>query len=296
MSNMSKEVFLKELKLGIGGIGISITSPNSEKAFEVDETFGRFITPGKPDVILHLHDGNIPRVESGRKIFDGSIWKLYHNNGKYLLGFYFLDSGPFPYKVAVLALDFKSGDIYTKNDGFDHDDFPNPLTYPLGEILMINLLSLKRGMMIHACGIKINGKGIIFAGSSGEGKSTLANLCSEEKDVMLLNDDRIIIREMKNDFLLYGTPWHGDVKICSSGSAPLKKVFFLKHASRNYLVRLNNMEACSRLLVRMFPPLWSHSGMEYTLALSTRLTRVIPCFELGFVADKSALEFIRSYI
>ena len=294
---MPKEKFLKKLKFGIGGIGISITSPDSEKTFEVDDTFGRFITPGKPDVILRLHDGgNIPRVESGGKIFDGSIWKLYHNNGKCVLGFYSLDLGPFPYKVAVLAPDFKSGDIYTKNDGFDHDDFPNPLTYPLGEVLMINLLSFGRGIMVHACGLNINGKGIIFAGSSGEGKSTLANLCREEKDIILLNDDRIIIREMKNEFLIYGTPWHGDIKICSQESASLRKIFFLKHASRNYLVKINSMEATSRLLVRMFPPLWSYRGMEYTLALSTQLTREIPCFELGFAPDKSALEFIRSYV
>jgi len=293
---MSKEVFLKELKVRIGGIGISITCCDLEEGFNVDDAYSCFITTEKPEIILYLHAGNLPQVESGRKIFDGSIWKLYHNNGEHLLGFYSMDSVPFPYKVAVLAPDFKSGNIYTKNDGFDHDYLPNPLEYPLGEVLMINLLSMKRGIMTHACGIKINENGIIFAGNSGEGKSTLANLCSEEKDITLLNDDRIIVRETKNSFLLYGTPWHGDVKICSPDSAPLEKVFFLKHASRNYLVRLNNMEACSRLMIRMFPAFWSHSGMEYTLALSTRLTRVIPCFELGFVPDKSAMEFIRSYI
>lgn len=293
---MSKEKFLKELNLGIGGIGILVTSPNSGEGFKIDDTFGRFITTGKPEVILHLHDGNIPVIESGEKIFEGSIWKFYRNNGKYILGFYSLDLGPFPYKLAVLAPDFKSGDIYIKNDRANHGYFSNPLEYPLGEILMINLLSLGRGMMVHACGTNINGKGIIFAGSSGEGKSTLANLCRKERDIILLNDDRIIIRETKNGFLAYGTPWHGDTKICSPETASLRKIFFLKHTSRNYLVRLSSIEAISRLLVRMFPPLWDYLGMEYTLTLSTQLTREIPCFELGFVPDKSVINFIGSYI
>jgi len=293
---MPEEKFLRELKLGIGGISISINSPDSKKGFEVDDAYRRFITTDKPEIVLHLHCGHIPWIESGEKVFDSSIWKLYRKNGKHILGFYFYNSGNFPYKIAVLAHDFKSGDIYIKNDGFNHSYFLNPLEYPLGQVLMINLLSRKRGMMVHACGIEINGSGILFVGKSGEGKSTLANLCRKERDIILLNDDRIIVREMKNDFLIYGTPWYGDVKICSLDPMPLRKIFLLTHASRNYLTRLSNIEACSRLLVRVFPPIWSHSGMEYTLALSAEITRVIPCFELEFVPDKSAIDFIRSQI
>jgi hypothetical protein len=193
--------------------------------------------------------------------------------------------------VAVLEPDFRSGDIYIR--AHEPASFLNPLIYPLNEILMVNLLSLGRGGMFHACGIKDNGQGILFVGASGAGKSTLANLWKKEKDVTILSDDRIIIRRKDGKFWAYGTPWHGDAKVCSPERAPLEKIFFLQHAKVSKVERIEGIDAASKLLVCSFPTFWDKKGMEFTLGFIDELTREVPCYELGFVPNKTVIDFVK---
>ena len=52
--------------------------------------------------------------------------------------------------------------------------------------------------------------------------------------------------------------------------------------------------ASSMLLTRCFPPLWDAEGMRVTLDFCAQLVETIPCYELGFVPDKSVLDFIKN--
>ena len=75
---------------------------------------------------------------------------------------------------------------------------------------MMHFLALNSGMLIHAAGWRINDSGWMFAGKSGAGKSTISNLIVEHTGGTFLSDDRIIVRKIKDNFLMYGTPWPGD--------------------------------------------------------------------------------------
>ena len=70
--------------------------------------------------------------------------------------------------------------------------------------LMINLLGKGRGVLVHSCGIDVNGDGYLFAGNSTNGKSTLAELWKDHGKI--LNDDRIVIRFWDGQFWMYSTP------------------------------------------------------------------------------------------
>jgi hypothetical protein len=229
----------------------------------------------------------------GKLVFDsGGTWSIYQSHGKYILCLRSHQKNNLPYKLAILEHDFKSGDIYIKHDEFAQSHYLYPLTYPLDELLMINLLSLGRGVLLHACGINDNGRGILFAGTSGAGKSTLANLWKGKNGVIILSDDLIIVRKIKDQILMYGTPWHGDAKMSSPRGVSLDKIFFIKHDNKNTFLSLKSIEAASNLLVRSFPTFWNPSGMQYTLRLISELAMKVPCYELGFVPDKNVLEFV----
>ncbi|RZB30192.1 MAG: hypothetical protein SRB1_02472 [Desulfobacteraceae bacterium Eth-SRB1] len=239
-------------------------------------------------MFLKVQNGHPPVFDTDEVIFQSAdnVWNLFRSQNKYILE----DA----LRLAVLEPHFKSGNIYLKEKTDNFTQFI--LEYPLGEIFFINLLSRGYGVVLHACGvIDDNGHGYLFLGNSTHGKSTIAKLWSES-GATVLNDDRIIVRERNGKFWMYGTPWHGDFNEVSSKALPIRKIFFLRHGEKNSTVPRKGAEAVSMLLTRAFPPLWDKEGMNYTLSLLDRMVIKLPCFELEFVPDKSALEFIRSSI
>jgi len=289
---------LKELKIEIGDIVFSAVSKDSDLRLEADARYKQFISSSMPDVVLSAHYGNLRRQKVGERIFDsGDYWSLFRSDGKLIFCLFSYPFNAVPDRMAVLESNFKSIDIYFKKK----PEIPsitnptiNPFQYPLDELLMINLMSSGLGVLIHACGIRIKDRGIIFPGTSGAGKSTLANLGKSKKDFTILSDDRIIIRKIDGRFWIYGTPWHGDAQVCSPERAPLERIFFLNHALENWAKGIERIDATSKLMVRSFPPFWSKEGMEFTLGFIDELTKEVPCYELGFLPDKSVFDLINS--
>jgi hypothetical protein len=205
-----------------------------------------------------------------------------------------MESEFFPETIIILEPDLKSGDVYIRNNTPNRDLSPDLLGHPLNQILMIMLLSLGKGILMHACGVDDNGHGYLFPGNSTHGKSTIAKLWSEN-GATVLNDDRIIVRERNGEFWMYGTPWHGDFNEVSSKALPIRKIYFLRHGEKNSTVPRKGAEAVSMLLTRAFPPLWDKEGMHYTLSLLDRMASRLPCYELDFLPDKRIIDFVRNF-
>ena len=284
---MVNEQLSKQLKITIGDIGISVTANNR---FKIDNNYSLFLSRSRPEVILRTHYGYIPQIELGEKIFDNQIWALHRSSEKFILCIHHPEPRSSSIiKLGVFQLDFESGDIYV---GMETSQINSPLNYPLDQILMINLLSQGKGLLIHSCGIDYNGEGVLFAGSSGAGKSTIARLGINKKGVKVLSDDRVIVRQKDGEFWIYGTPWHGDARVCSPEKAPLEKILFLKHAEDNIIKRISPVDAVSRLIVCSFPTYWDKKGMEFILKFCTELVQKVPCYEIGFVPDESVLNLV----
>lgn len=284
---------LKEFTIGIAGIGISYLFDRNLSEFGVKDINNAFVTDNSAEIKLYVHHGHIPEIKEKEKIFDsGSTWSLFTSDGKYILQDGSLQPGSFLNTLIILQPDFKSGDVFIRNNTLNHSLFPDLLGYPLNQILMVMRLSLSKGILMHACGVDDYGHGYFFSGKSTHGKSTIAKLWYENH-ATVLNDDRIIVREKDGEFWMYGTPWHGNFNEVSSKAVPIHKVFFLKHSEKNSAVPKKNAEAVSMLLTRSFPPLWDQRGMDYTLGLLDRMASKLPCYELDFLPDKKIIDFVR---
>ena len=293
---MDHKGYSKELRLGIGGVTISI-NPIDNIRFELDDAYRHFFAGSKPkpDLSINLHDraDDALPLKPGDRIFETSgVWDLYCRAGDFVFSCYSEELGRIPSRRAVINKDFTSGDIFF-NKTADEDGLPYPFGYPLDEILMIQLLSLGRGMMVHGCGLEIGGEGFLFVGSSGKGKSTIAGILKEEAGAVILNDDRTIVRKIGAEYRIYGTPWHGDVKECSGGTAPLKRIYFINHADGNSSAKLSSPEAAARLIACSFSPFWDMSGMAFILDFASGLSEKTPSFSLGFLPDKTIAKFLK---
>lgn len=147
--------------------------------------------------------------------------------------------------------------------------------------------------MLHASALKVSdNQGLLFSGTSGDGKSTTVKLWQKSGKGILLGDERIAVRKIDGKFWLFSTPWHGSGQPVGADSALLDQLFILQHGSENHARRLKPAEAVSLLLARAYLPFWDRDGMEFSLAFLEDLCSSFPCYEFAFVPDQSAVEYI----
>jgi hypothetical protein len=165
--------------------------------------------------------------------------------------------------------------------------------YPLDEVLTISLLARHGGLNVHAAGIDDDGRGFLFPGISGAGKSTVSRLWQREPFVQVLSDDRTIIRLHDEVPWIYGTPWHGEAELCCAGRARLRGVFFLEQDEDNRVIPMHPSEAAAELVARSFPAYWDAEGLEATLRTAATIAALVPAFRLRFRPDAGAVATVR---
>ena len=198
----------EELRLRIGDIGVGlrwedVTIEDLDHAFYRD-----FVIAGDEpvDVDLRVHGSPLPEYILDSVLFDAveNNWRLYDYDDKYVIEI-FSPTPPHPRDYLILMeRDFCRGEVWAENLRF------GLLMRPLSEILVVNHLCKNKGIIAHALAIDDQGKGLMFFGRTGRGKTTLANLYKDHcKDTTVLSDERVIIRKRDKRFWLYGTPWPG---------------------------------------------------------------------------------------
>lgn len=282
----------------IADIVFDLSSDSLTGRIPLEDAYTDFLCDEEPEVTIRAHYNGVPQLplHEENKVFDSEmLWSLYRRDGRNV---FLLKSplfGPLPYRAAIFDGSFRKGDVYSRDLSPpmpSDDSLFNPLSYPLSELLMVCLLAQGRGLMVHACGILDRGKGYLFAGNSTHGKTTMARIWKDRS--IVLNDDRIVLRQHNGRFWMYGTPWHGDYNAVSPEGVPVEKIFFLRHAESNTIERKKGGIASAMVLTRCFPPLWDAEGMRFTLDFCSQLVDVIPCYELGFLPSEDVIELVRS--
>jgi hypothetical protein len=278
----------KKIHIKIADITIAIKNNIQINDLEIRPAYRPFISNGNPHIRLQMRSGT-PDICDEQKVFDSApIWTLHRKGDTTAIKIYDQLEG----QKLVLLFDPQ---MYTADLYFSEtpNEFTNPFDSPALELLMINYLAQERGVIIHACGLDVDGSGILFVGESGAGKSTLSTLWHQANGAEIFSDDRIIVRKKDGDFLMYGTPWHGDAKFASPRGIKLEHIFFLHHDQTNAVRTLKGADQVTKFLKASFPPFWDSQGMEFTMDFFTDLATVVPCAELSFKPDKSVIAFIQ---
>lgn len=91
------------------------------------------------------------------------------------------------------------------------------------------------GFFFHSSALELDGEGYLFTALSGTGKSThTRNWRRAFGDrVVMINDDKPLIRRINGRFYVCGTPWMGKSDIGCNRIAPIKAVFVLQRGEEN---------------------------------------------------------------
>lgn len=108
--------------------------------------------------------------------------------------------------------------------------------------------------LFHGAAIAVDGRGFIFTGDSGIGKSThIFKWLVRCPGAVELSGDKPFILAGENP-LVCGSPWGGKEGICSTRTAPLKAVVLLERAEENRMERVTLPELFPALCQQLIRP------------------------------------------
>ncbi|HEX8619655.1 MAG TPA: hypothetical protein VF911_18890 [Thermoanaerobaculia bacterium] len=278
--------------LGIGGLTIAVRCDDERIHCRWDDPIARFLTtPAAPDLDLTVRVMDAPPPDGGELVFESeSVWRMLRDGDTLRIECRSEAFGDTPYKVAIFDTAFTRGTILMRDDVLEL----NPLDYPLDEVVIANLLGRGRGVELHSCGvIDRNGRGQLFVGVSGAGKTTTARLWADDA-AGIVSDDRVVVREEDGAMWMYGTPWHGEAELSLATRVPLAGVYLLVQAEKNALRPLSHAAAVAGLFRCTFPLFYDAAALDFSLSFLARLAELVPVRELHFTRDRAAVDLILS--
>ena len=251
--------------------------------------------PGE-EMIYLCHRFQIPPLDMGalgRMVYDKPPWRIYRDDtGWTYLSVLKKEGTVNVYQVARFNTDHTEGVIYHHREDFFRRGESASLSFlPTDQIILSRALAKRHAFYFHAAGVVLNGKGFLFAGRSGAGKSTAVGLLGDEATILC--DDRIIVRQKTQSFQIHGTWSHGDIPAVSSTSAPLNAFFFIRKAKKNRLFPVSTRkEAMHLLLDCLVRPVEDAEWWNMTLDFVEELAAQSPCYVLEFVPQPGLDAFI----
>ncbi|HEV8306525.1 MAG TPA: hypothetical protein VGW35_02560 [Methylomirabilota bacterium] len=283
--------------LAIGGLPIRLASDTPVPPWTPDAIHREFLSDPDtaPGLTLSLRYGSLPPLGWSRLRYRGNyLWAIREIPDGFLLAVKGPSRRATPARVARLDRRWGAGDLFVRVDAVHSGLGRDPLEFPLEVVLLVGALAHRGGIVVHAAGAIRNGRGFVFAGRSGAGKTTIARLL-REAGFDIVGDERVILRLDGDRVRLHGTPWPGDLGVVSARSAPVAALFTLDQARATRATPLSAAGVSRAILPRCRLPVWDRDGMALLLDTIAEIGARLPCYRLAFVPDASLVDLVSRF-
>ena len=153
-------------------------------------------------------------------------------------------------------------------------------------------------VLFHAAVVSHEGKGYMFLGPSGTGKSTHARLWLKYIDgTALVNDDNPVVRLADDGIpVVYGSPWSGKTPCYRNVSYPLGGIVLLSQAPYNNIHRLGGIHAYASLVASISGKRWDSRVADGLHATENALASTVPVWHLECLPDEEAAKLCHAQI
>lgn len=150
----------------------------------------------------------------------------------------------------------------------------------------------KQTLEMHAAVIEYQGKGFMFLGHSGTGKSTHARMwMSAFEDAKLLNDDNPVLRILENgEVHVYGSPWSGKTPCYINREVPVGAIVQLAQAPHNEIRPLRLPEAYAYMLSSSSGLKIEPKMMDALYETISRVIQTVQVYKLECLPDTDAAQ------
>ena len=205
------------------------------------DSSGISVHDNESDIRIRVHSGTLHLPDSAERVFHApfieeingihvhqktNFWSIWRSGSDLYIKTFFPLWPVEMNGVLAFSLEKRDWDLWIDCEGLKVD----PLEYPLDGLILYYLTVMTGDIMIHASGMNYSGKGYLFSGVSGKGKSTMAGLW-EDTGAKVIHDDRLIIRKSGSTYTMYNTPVYNNDEPQAS---PLNRIFIIDHATSNY--------------------------------------------------------------
>ena len=151
------------------------------------------------------------------------------------------------------------------------------------------LLPRRNGLLLHASGVVEAGRGHVFAGRSGAGKTTMVRLLAPRPP---LGDDLVALLPDGDGFRVHATPFAGEYGPVACRSAPLGRLYFLEQAVENRLSLLDRAAARTLVLRNTLAYVRDPITARALQEVAGRLVEAVPCCRLRFRREPAIGELL----
>lgn len=156
--------------------------------------------------------------------------------------------------------------------------------------------SVRKMVLMHASLISFEGKGILFIGPSGIGKTTQAERWAEYCGADIINGDLVYVSHRDDGFYGCGTPWHGSSTYCLNRQVPLVAIVALEQAGHNSLERKTEEDRLPYILRNAYLPSWYSDGLDCVCNTLTELFDNVPLYLLKNKADEEGVLLLKKTV
>jgi hypothetical protein len=236
-----------------------------------------------PDSAVKVFDAPLIEEENGRVVLSGKpFWCVWKDAESTIVEVFSPDgSGE---KMLVMKDDSNVWNLFMNST----ENAVDPLLYPLDGLILYYLTSGKGAIMVHASAVSYKGKGWLFSGRSGNGKTTIAKLF-DSQGIEVIHDDRVILVKKKGRWFIYSTPVYlNDVP----RNAPLDHIWLIEHGKSNVSVPVEGAIATAMVLSNCIQQTWAGEAAEAMLTAIEGVTSMTQVSHLSFVPDANICNYL----
>ena len=273
----------------VAGHQFGVIMPENDMSWSVMEPYQPFLSDDTEDCIFtaELID-SMPEITGKNRVTVSCVGsdmpriELYEWEGQWLMEIAPAMSAP----VRVYLITDKA---------FKHAKFRllGSVAFSINTVMMLMFAfatARKNTLLMHSSVTMKDGKGYLFLGKSGTGKSTHSQLwINNIEGCSLLNDDNPVIRVTEEgEVRVYGSPWSGKTPCYRNLDVPVGAIVTLQQAKTNKIRRQLLPEAYASVYV-------SFSGYRFIKEMADGLhitnamvVSKVPCYLLDCLPDADA--------
>lgn len=144
--------------------------------------------------------------------------------------------------------------------------------------------------LFHSSVVSYEGRGYMFLGHSGTGKSTHSSLWLKHiEGTELVNDDNPVVRiSDNNEVRVYGSPWSGKTPCYRNVSFPVGGIVKLDQAPYNEMTRLKGIKAYAAVMPSISGKRWDSSQADGLHETENLIAQLVPVWHLDCLPDEAA--------
>jgi hypothetical protein len=236
-----------------------------------------------PAGAARVFDAPLIEEDNGRVIISGKpFWRVWRDEETTIVEVFPSDGST--EKVLVMNDRSTRWEIYMNSPETRLD----PLIYPLDGLILYYLTLQKGAIMVHASAVDYNGRGWLFSGRSGNGKTTIARLF-DSQGIVVIHDDRVILVKKEGRWFIHNTPvYQNEVP----RSAPLDHIWLIEHGKSNVSVPVEGALATAMILSNCIQQTWEGEATETLLTAIEDVTSMTLVSRLLFVPDAGICNYL----